>query len=301
MSILCHGRACAATGCAACHPSQASAHAATRHARSLRPVAETEFFRDLPGGPIGEARGGFLFRYQREGDHVRVLAARGAERAEGIARWAFGAGAQGVTPLVEHGGRSLEHRISYYPRAGRFDLTLGHAPGASKSAEAALGIAQPKATLAACLGCHSTVEGTLVRGAGIGCERCHSGAGAHALAAGASPATHPGRLGPREEVALCAECHRLTPPGRAGDPLNIRFQPLRLVMSRCYQQGAIRCTSCHAAHADAATGPGAYRAACLSCHPNLSNKGDCVSCHMPSSSPAPYLTFTDHFIRVAAK
>lgn len=261
-------------------------------------MVETEFFRNLPGGPVGEARGGFLFTYQRDGDRLKVVAERGAERAEGFIRWAFGAGAQGVTPLVELGPQSLEHRISFYPRAGRFDLTLGHAPGASRSAAEALGVAQPEATLAACLGCHSSVDGTRVRSAGIGCERCHAGSEAHANANGTGAVRHPGKLNARGEVALCAECHRLTPPGRADDPLNIRFQPLRLAMSRCYLKGGARCTNCHPAHANAATDRNLYRAACLKCHAGQSTKGDCVSCHMPRQTPAPYLTFTDHFIRI---
>lgn len=67
--------------CAACHPKQAAAHARTNHARTMRPVAATEFARALPDGPVGEARGGFLLDYTRAGDALEVTAGRGNQQA----------------------------------------------------------------------------------------------------------------------------------------------------------------------------------------------------------------------------
>lgn len=288
--------------CRSCHPAQVEQHRATRHARSLRPITTTEFWKNLPDGPIAEARNGYQLHYQRTDEGVRVLAERGPERLTAAIEWAFGAGAQGVTPLLRRGDRFYEHRISFYPPAGRFDLTLGHSPGPSASAEAALGIGQPRETLRQCLGCHASIEEnnrsertTAVRTPGVDCSRCHDGAERHATMQ--SPVGNPRRLSPQAEVALCAACHRLTPPGRANDPLNIRFQPLRLLRSACYEKGGVRCSTCHPAHQDRAQKAAFYRSRCLNCHPQQARKGDCLPCHMPRSSPAPYLTFTDHWIR----
>lgn len=284
--------------CAPCHPKEATAHAATHHARSLRPAAETEFFRNLPGGPIGEARGGFLYSYERVGQGIRITAARGNQEAGAFSEWAFGAGDQGVTLVARAGTLPVEHRISYYPRAGRFDLTLGHVPGISRSPVDALGIVQPNETLRSCFGCHASIsDGPLtVIEPGVTCARCHPGSEEHARKQG--KVANPGKMTAEQQVTLCATCHRLTSPGKDTDPLNIRFQPLRLVRSQCYQEGQLACGRCHEAHQNAVRKDAAfYRGRCLSCHPGQAKKGNCIECHMPKSSPAPYLTFTDHWIR----
>jgi hypothetical protein len=109
---------------------------------------------------------------------------------------------------------------------------------------------------------------------------------------------NPGKLTAARQVTLCAACHRLEPPtGDWKDPLNIRFQPLRLAQSRCFQLGKLACLTCHAAHEDARRETAFYGEKCLACHEKPHRKDDCLPCHMPKSSPAPYLTFTDHFIR----
>jgi hypothetical protein len=284
--------------CAPCHPTQVAAHLQTRHARAARPVQQTEFFRKLPDGPIGEARGGFLLSYAAEGRAVRVTAERGNEKASALIDWVLGAGDQGETPIAESGGVLLEHRISYYAKPGKFDLTLGHQPGASASARAALGIPQAPKVAEACLGCHSqlSMDGK-VASPGLACSHCHAGSAEHARAASA-PIVNPAKLEAAAAVRLCAGCHRLTAPGRHDDPLNIRFQPLRLVKSLCYQAGAMSCATCHEAHRDTVRhDPGYYVAKCTGCHASPHRNGNCLPCHMASSSPAPYLTFTDHYIR----
>ena len=290
---------CAARQCLPCHPREVELHARSNHARTLRPIGETEFARNLPASPIGEARNGFLLSYEPGNTALIVTAERGRQRAQGRIEWAFGAADQGVTPVARVGNRWLEHRISYYAKPGKFDLTLGHQPGASRSAEAAIGIAQPVATIRSCFGCHSSVsEGELrVEQPGVVCERCHRGAAEHAL--GRGTVTNPGKLSARAQVELCAVCHRLAPlKGQEEDPLNIRFQPLRLVKSRCHLAGGLNCLTCHPAHQNARRAdPGFYRERCLSCHPSQAHKADCLPCHMPKSSPAPYLVFTDHYIR----
>ena len=197
-----------------------------------------------------------------------------------------------MTPLALLDGRWLEHRISYYTKPGRFDLTLGHRPGVSASAGAAIGVPQPEATLRACLGCHATLrEGTaVVVKPGVDCERCHTGASAHLQGA---------PMARVNQSEACASCHRLTPPnGDGNDPLNIRFQPLRLAKSKCYTAGHVSCSACHPPHENARRlDAGFYMAQCRECHTQPHRADNCLNCHMPKSSPAPYLSFTDHYIR----
>jgi hypothetical protein len=259
----------------------------------------TEFAKNLPDRPLGEARFGFLLHYEPLRDGIRIVSERGPETAEAFSEWAFGAGDQAVTLVARTPrGVSVEHRISYYSRPGKFDLTLGHQPGISRSASSALGITQPAQTLRECFGCHSSASEDLQQvSPGVGCIRCHPGAIAHVGGGGA--AGNPLRMAAKDQVAVCAECHRLTTPtGNENDPLNIRFQPLRLIKSRCYQEGDLGCVHCHPGHRNAVReDPTYYREKCLGCHAGQGAKGDCVSCHMPKSSPAPYLTFVDHYIR----
>lgn len=286
--------------CLPCHEKQVAAHAATNHARSLRPILETEFFGALPDRPLGEARGGFLLHYERAGETIRVTAERGSERLSGVIRWAFGAGDQGITPVVQVNRKYLEHRISYYARVKKFDLTLGHSPGISLSPLRALGVPQEPATIRQCFGCHSTglAESIEEFTPGVQCLRCHLDAGEHARTGiplkSALWSTH------KAVVGFCAQCHRLSPASEdATDPLNIRFQPYRLVMSACYRKGELSCLTCHDPHSNARRGdPAFYNTRCVSCHASQKSKGDCVGCHMPRSAPHPYLAFTDHFIRV---
>ncbi|MBI2685668.1 MAG: hypothetical protein HYX27_05075 [Acidobacteria bacterium] len=269
--------------CANCHPREAERHAATNHANTLRRPATSAFARNLPDAPLGEARGGFLLTYRQTGDTLTIRAARGKAEAEGRIEWILGAGDQGETPLVNIAGRWLEHRISFYTKPQRYDLTLGHQPGISRSPEHALGIPQSESTIRQCLACHGE------RPPGLTCGNCH-----------ANTSNHPAQPTRKPALEQCAECHRLTPPGKADDPLNIRFQPLRLVKSACYTKGQITCTTCHPPHANALrANPTFYREKCRQCHQSThaTEPRDCLPCHMPKSSPAPYLEFTDHHIR----
>ncbi len=283
--------------CLPCHEAQVRTHLESSHARSLRPVADTEFYRALPAGPILEAHGGFALRYARLGRGLLVTAERGPERVSALLVWAFGAGVQGVTPVGLLEGVYIEHRISYYARPARFDLTLGHEPGISANARTALGLAQMSDTIHKCFGCHATAVTEDLRFVepGVQCERCHPGAQEHAQ--GGHAPFNAGRLPPRELVRFCADCHRSSPPGNPADPINIRFQPYRLMMSRCYAAGKLSCVNCHDPHTNARREAAFYEAQCLSCHARAHARGNCLPCHMPRSSPAPYLTFTDHYIR----
>jgi hypothetical protein len=287
----------AAEECRICHSREADAHARSAHANALKPVLQSLFYRSLPAGPIGEARGGFLLAYQPRGSVLEVTARRNGETALALIEWVFGAGRRAETPVALLGTRFLEHRISYYSRGSRFDLTMGHSAGISRSAGEALGAAQPREAIELCFACHGAggMPGNAEFQAGVQCENCHAGARAHAERRG--PVRNPARLEPKALVAFCARCHRDQPEGAPDDRINVRYQAVRLKRSKCFQTSGMSCLTCHDAHSDARQDAGWYRSRCLECHVNQQGRGDCLSCHMRRVAITARLLFTDHYIR----
>jgi hypothetical protein len=302
--------------CATCHPNQTAAHNRTRMAHAMMPALESPFVQNLPTSrPLYESNGGYLFSYERTGSGVRVRAFRGLDSADGIVEWVLGAGAQGQTPLVKDAqGVIRESRVSYFPALHQYGVTVGQNAGASPNAVAALGLQQNKRDLRTCLGCHATAVSADFTPTvpGVQCERCHPGAERHA--AGRGVPLNPGKLKPAAQVQFCGACHRLKPPVDNNALENIRFQPLRLMKSRCFQSGELACTTCHPAHEDARRDdPEFYNARCVACHSASETRRsgskthsdaraqrDCIGCHMPRVQLHPALRFTDHFIRTVA-
>lgn len=249
------------------------------------------------------------FTYEGDPRGMRVVVSRGGASATALIEWAFGAGAQAITPVGRAGSRYFEHRISWYREPGHPARTLGHPGEASGSPDQALGIPQDAATITRCFGCHATgVEPGPRLGnmqPGVSCERCHGPGAAHAAKPGHANIRILSGLSANGLVEVCAECHR-GPADKPtpGDPANIRFQPIGLMESQCYQRsGTLSCLTCHDPHADAATDAAFYAPKCLGCHaapsatdcPRASRR-DCVRCHMPRGTPFPFLKFTDHRI-----
>lgn len=293
-----------AQDCGGCHPKEAASYAGSAHAHSLQKPAASAFFRSLPPAPLGEARGGFLLTYNLRQGALSVQSGRGAETSTASIVWIFGAGRQAETPVAITGTTFLEHRISYYASTGRFGLTIGQQSGISSSAQSALGRPLDPEEAKRCFGCHATgglPDATRFIPA-VSCESCHAGAREHAE--GTGQVSNPGRLNAKSLIKLCAACHRDQPEGDPDAPINIRFQAVRLVRSKCFQRGNLSCITCHNPHTNVATDAAFYRERCLSCHQSLKNhqtearRSNCIECHMPRSSPLPHLAFTDHYIRV---
>jgi hypothetical protein len=307
-----------AAACQPCHPQHYDRQIRSHHARSLRRIGETDLVRRFTEAPLRE-RGGTEFSYEAVPGGIRAVARRGPDRAEALLEWAFGAGSQGITPVGRIDGRYIEHRISYYTRAGRPARTVGHPGASSPDARSALGMVQSPETIARCFSCHATNvqpgPDLAAMHSGVQCERCHGPASAHVERPGSAKLLNAGRLPAKASVQVCGECHRAPAPGAAShmpevdDPVSIRFQPIGLMASRCFEQsGKLTCLTCHDPHEDARPRSDRFYATqCLSCHASSSKRAqrcrrqtqqDCLPCHMQSSSPLPYLTFTDHRIRV---
>src|SRR5438477_7075155 len=140
---------------------------------------------------------------------------------------------------------------------------------------------------------------------GVACERCHGPGATHIAAAQANNATtarklilNPSRFNARALVAICAECHRTSDVSSSlspdlADPIAVRFQPVGLTASKCFQKSSsLSCLTCHDPHDDVRRDdPAFYSAKCRSCHlgttasrcPRNSGGSNCIACRMTQS------------------
>ncbi len=269
-------------------------------------------------GKTVREKSGLAFDYNRTPEGLRVTVRRGEERSSAVLEWAFGAGAQGITPVGRIGSRFFEHRVSWFAREERAGLTIGHGAEPPQSIRAALGQPQDPEVIYRCFQCHATgVEpGPKLSHLrpGIECERCHGPGAEHVNRPSAQSIRNPGRLAPQALVEACGECHRLPASGgrpsaeELAKPETVRFAPIGLMSSRCLQaSGKLSCLVCHDPHADGSPSAEFYTAKCAGCHAAAPSTGsacrraageNCVPCHMPKSRPVPLLEFTDHRIRI---
>jgi hypothetical protein len=301
------GWAATSPPCATCHPQEAAAHARTQMASAMVPALASAFAENLPDHPLREPNDGYQIFYKRTNKGIAVTAIRADDRADGLIEWVFGSGQVGQTPVVRTPAGLLESHVSYFPQIHRYGITVGHQAGASPTAQAALGLKQNPDDLRKCFGCHATTVASNLTPIvpGVQCERCHPGASDHAV--GRGKPLNPGKMQPTAQVQFCGACHRVKTQGKDSGLENIRFQPLRLMKSRCYASGKLACTTCHQAHQDARRNdPAYYNQKCHTCHAAGQNAmhtdarqtGNCIGCHMPQVQLHPALRFTDHFIRV---
>jgi predicted CXXCH cytochrome family protein len=304
--------------CEPCHGPIYARQSKSHHANALSPMAGSAMeplMRSL------RERGGAAFRYEQN----TAIVESGGDVARMPLEWAFGAGSQAFTAVGRLEGGYVEHRVSWYRRRDGLGLTPGHDPRPSTGAVPALGIVQSPETMYRCFNCHAAnVKQDASRGPdlsamipGVTCERCHGPGQAHIEAAKAgrplrNTVLNPGRLPPRQQVNLCAECHRSpdtqfrSEAPEVDDPLSVRFAPVGFTASRCFQKStAFSCLTCHNPHQDPrpAADP-SYKQVCLKCHAKTkaharpAAAGNCVTCHMKTTEPAAFLRFTDHRIRV---
>lgn len=307
--------------CATCHGSQAKTQHATGMANALQSAATSPIL--AAHSQLTFQQGSFAYSIERKGEQSIYRVTSGGQEFSTPIVWSFGLGAAGQTYLLSRDGHWYESRVSYYKDTDTLDLTVGARPNVPGSMSEAIGRELSKKGAEECFHCHST--GALASGVldtakltpGVQCARCHSNTEAHLAGfASESPVYPPklGRMSSEETADFCGQCHRTWSTIAIQGPhniTNVRFQPYRLVNSRCYDaaDARIRCTTCHDPHNDEAKPIASYDAKCKSCHavdgkPGAKlckvAKSDCASCHMPKVEiKEAHNKFTDHWIRIA--
>src|SRR5437870_2173030 len=100
-----------AAQCGKCHPAQFEKQRRSHHAASLAPILESSLPEKLIGHTVRE-KSGLEFDYGPAAGGITVTARRAGKQATATLEWAFGAGAQGMTPVGRVDGHYFEHRVS---------------------------------------------------------------------------------------------------------------------------------------------------------------------------------------------
>ncbi|HKD07296.1 MAG TPA: multiheme c-type cytochrome [Bryobacteraceae bacterium] len=303
--------------CGRCHARQAP-QSKTGMARALSAPAKEEILRSHP--LLTFRQGPYSYSIERRGDESIYSVTDGKDTISLPISWAFGLGAAGQTYLLHRNGLWYEGRVSYYKDTQALDLTVGAQPNAPPNLDEALGRELSPQGAEECFNCHST--GAVVNGKltvdhltpGVQCARCHEGVERHAAKLEDIPRKlH--AMTSEETADYCGQCHRTWATIATQGPnniTNVRFQPYRLVNSKCYDAAddRIRCTSCHDPHNDEAKPFASYDNRCQACHAPGGKgkagaklcsvgKANCAGCHMPKVLiPTAHNRFTDHWIRI---
>jgi tetratricopeptide (TPR) repeat protein len=276
--------------CAACHPGTFREQNKSRHARTFSRKEQFPTI-SIPQRPITDpANAQVSHAFHQRGDGLEVDTRVDGQVYQTIVDYAFGSGDRGLT-MVGHDpeGRSLEYRLSYYPRRVGWDVTTGQPLQPGRQSALYQGHSVSSDDVRHCMFCHNTNPHAILTSTGpesldraIGCERCHGPGGNHLKVASSKKldSNHDADLaiarpslasGPAI-VGLCAECHSqmklgITPT--QGSPNSIRFQGATLTWSRCYTESdnKLDCVTCHNPHRDAETTAQWYVSRCLQCHP----------------------------------
>lgn len=239
-------------------------------------------------------------------------------------RWVTGASfGIGQTYILEKDGQLYQSRVTYFRELKGLGLTLGAEGTVPTSLLEAVGRVMGPEEKFRCFFCHATnaTQGrqlTLdVMTPGVQCERCHGPAEKHvqwATKGESRPVLMKdlSKLSTDEVSDFCGQCHRTWTDVLASglvDITDVRFQPYRLTLSRCYDGGDARisCLACHNPHHQVDTNPSDYDSKCLACHGGGKvgakkcsvSANRCTTCHMPKTElPGAHFKFSDHNIRI---
>lgn len=315
------------SACASCHAAQTAYQPQTPMAHALLPSGENPTLAAHP--KLTLRKGAYAYSIETHDRKSTYNVTDGAHTISLPIRWTIGQRMQ--TWIFEREGRYYQSRISYYPTIDGLEITVGDERLIPKSLDEAVGRELKHAEARDCFGCHSSnavSKGELTLASmqpGVTCEHCHEGTTTHLWNAlqGVLDSPPPSlKKLPAEDVSnFCGQCHRtwetVIRNGIRGEA-NVRFQPYRLANSRCFDGSdpRISCTACHDPHQNLVRDDSTYDETCQSCHSRASRDpaaagseaklcpvsgSRCTTCHMPKvkvNSPAGFLTFTDHQIRV---
>lgn len=313
------------TACQSCHRDQFETfHRTAHYLTSGLPQKDTILGKFTPEANVMKTSSPELFfRMDEKGDGFFQTAVEGTSpfitsRTERFA-FVIGSGGKGQTYLFWKGDDLFQLPVSYWTELGWVN-----SPG-YRDGKANFG----RPIIPRCLECHATYfeqlppppnryskSGFIL---GITCEKCHGPGRAHAehfaakLPSSANSAMFdPARFPRDRQMDLCAWCHagagfsmdpafsyvpgqpldkylRLPQPDPSVLPDVHGSQVEMLERSRCFQQSAMTCITCHDVHAVQHDLLG-FSEQCLSCHkpgsamfPKQGHNvaSNCIDCHMP--------------------
>jgi hypothetical protein len=313
---------------------------------TLRPAGRLAISRQLDGIAVVDPEWREVhWRYQYRDGKLQIERNAPTQVQKWVADYAIGSGHHAVTfvsVLDPDVPTVLEHRLTYFNRPGGssgLGITPGHETQPPPPGLKPYGGELPARVGRECIRCHATQisagddqrfdEATMIPN--VSCERCHGPGKDHVAAARRGSEESdlalpfgPGRWTAEGLLKMCGACHRLPSAAQAGqirtdNRLLIRFQPVGLMQSLCYQKsgGKLSCVNCHDPHARTSTDRPSYDVTCLSCHAEKARRTPaaeqggtnskpcpvspatrCVECHMPRLDGGQGIMFSDHWIRV---
>jgi hypothetical protein len=268
--------------------------------------------------------GKYSYRIERQGERSLYSVTDGVQTLTLPIRWAMGASsAIGQTYVLEKDGEFYESRVSYYREIKGLDITMGAVGMEPANLLDAAGRHMSRKDDLECFGCHATNATehwklTLDKMTpGVQCDHCHGPSDKHlawATRGGPEPVLLKDltKMSTDQTIGFCGKCHRtwedVAATGRL-DITDLRFQPYRLSVSKCYDpdDARIGCLACHDPHREVDDRSADYDAKCQACHAGGKPKAmvckvgtnQCASCHMPKIElPGAHFKFSDHRIRI---
>jgi len=316
--------------CTRCHPQQAADHATSGHAHTFARATESDVAKRWHGRSFRDPERKYEYRYRFGPDGLSTtIPAKFGDQSFPL-DFVFGSGRHAVSfltlvPNREGETDGVEHRVSSFGSDERLALTPGHRGEQARQKIEEFGTVHLRASteLDRCVECHTTT-GT-IRGPDIEnllpnvtCESCHGPGAEHVRTQEQQqPAVESLQIASRwtaqTQLEMCGRCHRrtdqLSKPPEKQDYKIVRFQPVGLSQSQCYQKsnGHLMCTTCHDPHHAPVKDAAHYDRKCLECHskdlsvhnscPSRRQTG-CSACHLPPIQVHPGFVFSDHWIRV---
>ena len=316
--------------CISCHKETVEAHRKTRHYLASQPAVAPFVrgnFNEDSNTFVFNLRQ-YVKMEKRDSGYYQALYIDGMERRRHLVEMVIGSGTKGQTSVYHNGTKWFQLPVFYYATNNEWANSPGYPGQVIFSRYITSRCLECHSTYVRKVSDALTEPEDFDKTRiiyGIDCEKCHGAAQQHVdfhrQHPGDTVARHivnPAKLSRTQNINLCALCHggrmMKTAPSfsfRVGDTLDRFFhkdtsakdatnidvhgnQYGLLAASKCFQQSAMTCNTCHSAHDNQRGMLQAYSAKCISCHNaqhgpecGLSASAgsaistNCIDCHMP--------------------